>query len=213
MAVERPATTVAAAADVDDFSYASWDAVYDVGLDDDGRARMQVTETVVARFPDADQNRGIVRGLATTYKGAGIDTRVIAVTDEDGTAVPYETEEDDGTLFVLTGDDDFVHGLTTYVVEYEMRDVIVGSAPDASGSRAADEFYWDLLPLDSTQPIEAFRADIRFDAALSSHLTGATKCYIGPSGSTEPCDLEDRSQTETPRLSASRPDRCQRRTG
>ncbi|CAD5138089.1 conserved membrane protein of unknown function [Microbacterium sp. Nx66] len=190
MAVERPATTVAAAADVDDFSYASWDAVYDVGLDDDGRARMQVTETVVARFPDADQNRGIVRGLATTYKGAGIDTRVIAVTDEDGTAVPYETEEDDGTLFVLTGDDDFVHGLTTYVIEYEMRDVIVGSAPDASGSRAADEFYWDLLPLDSTQPIEAFRADIRFDAALSTHLTGATKCYIGPSGSTEPCDLE-----------------------
>ena len=190
MAVERPATTVAAATDVDDFSYASWDAVYDVGLDDDGRARMQVRETVVARFPDADQNRGIVRGLATTYKGAGIDTRVIAVTDEDGTAVPYETAEDDGTLFVLTGDDDFVHGLTTYVIEYEMRDIIVGSAPDASGTRAADEFYWDLLPLDSTQPIDAFRADIRFDAALSAHLTGATKCYIGPSGSTEPCDLE-----------------------
>lgn len=190
MAAERPATKVPAAADVDDFSYASWDAVYDVGLDDDGRAHMQVTETVVARFPDADQNRGIVRGLATTYKGAGIDTRVIAVTDEDGTAVPYETEEDDGTLFVLTGDDDFVHGLTTYVIEYEMRDVVVGSAPDASGSRAADEFYWDLLPLDSTQPIEAFRADIRFDAALSTHLTGATKCYIGPSGATEPCDLE-----------------------
>ena len=139
MAVERPATTVAAATDVDDFSYASWDAVYDVGLDDDGRARMQVRETVVARFPDADQNRGIVRGLATTYKGAGIDTRVIAVTDEDGTAVPYETEEDDGTLFVLTGDDDFVHGLTTYVIEYEMRDIIVGSAPDASGTQATNK--------------------------------------------------------------------------
>ncbi|RUQ06660.1 DUF2207 domain-containing protein [Microbacterium sp. HSID17254] len=188
-AAPATATTVVSAADVDDFSYASWDAVYDVGLDEDGRARMQVTETVVARFPDADQNRGIVRGLATTYKDAALDTRVLAVTDEDGAAVPYETDEDDGTLFILTGDDDFVHGLTTYVIEYEMRDIIVGSAPDASGSRTADEFYWDLLPLDSTQPIEAFRADIRFDAALATHLTGATRCYIGPAGSTAPCEL------------------------
>ncbi|WP_101847429.1 DUF2207 domain-containing protein [Zhihengliuella sp. ISTPL4] len=195
MATDHPAARTAgstneSAADVDDFSYAAWDAVYDVGLDDDGRAHMLVTETLVARFPDADQNRGIVRGLATTYKGAGVDTRVLGVTDEDGAAVPYETDEDDGTLFILTGDDDFVHGLTTYVIEYEMRDIIVGSAPEASGSRSADEFYWDLLPLDSTQPIDAFRADIRFDAALSAHLTGATKCYLGPSGSTEPCDLE-----------------------
>ncbi|MEE6388846.1 DUF2207 domain-containing protein [Microbacterium paraoxydans] len=189
-AAPAKATTIASAADVDEFSYASWDAIYDVGLDEDGRARMQVTETVVARFPDTDQNRGIVRGLATTYKDATLDTRVLAVTDEDGAAVPYETDEDDGTLFVLTGDDDFVHGLTTYVIEYEMRDIIVGSAPDASGSRTADEFYWDLLPLDSTQPIEAFRADIRFDAALTAQLTGATACYIGPSGSTELCDLE-----------------------
>lgn len=184
------ATTIGAAADVDEFSYASWDAVYDVGLDEDGRAHMRVTETLAARFPDTDQNRGIVRGLATAYKNADIDTRVLAVTDGDGAAVPYETDEDDGTLFILTGDDDFVHGLTTYVIEYEMRDIIVGSAPDPSGSRAADEFYWDLLPLDSTQPIETFRADIRFDAVLTAHLTGATKCYIGPSGSTEPCDLE-----------------------
>ncbi|PJI52879.1 hypothetical protein CTI14_35975 [Methylobacterium radiotolerans] len=74
------ATTIVSAADVDEFSYASWDAVYDVGLDDNGRAYMQVTETLVARFPDADQNRGIVRGLATTYKNADIDTRVLAVT-------------------------------------------------------------------------------------------------------------------------------------
>lgn len=190
-AADRPAPrSSVSAADVDDFSYAAWDAVYDVGLDDDGRARMRVTETLVARFPDADQNRGIVRGLATTYKGAGIDTRVLAITDDAGDPVPYETDEDDGTLFVLTGDDDFVRGLTTYVIEYEMRDVIVGSAPDTSGARVADEFYWDLLPLDSTQPIEEFAADIRFDAGLSAHLTGQTKCYMGPSGSTTPCDIE-----------------------
>jgi uncharacterized membrane protein YgcG len=205
-AVSMPAAAVAASAaasrpgaaptDVDDFSYASWDARYEVGLDDDGRARMNVTETLVARFPEYDQNRGIVRGLPTSYQNAGIDTRVLSVTDEEGTEVPFETDEEDGLLFVLTGDDDYVQGLTTYVIEYEMRDVVLaagatrGSRGEGTGNPAVDEFYWDLLPLDSTQPIERFRADIVFDAPMSEHLAGSTSCYTGVSGSTDTCDLE-----------------------
>src|SRR6478736_3842279 len=62
-----PLRAAAVATYVDDFSYSSWDAVYEIGLDDDGRARMHVTETLVARFPDFDQNHGIVRGLVTAY--------------------------------------------------------------------------------------------------------------------------------------------------
>ncbi|WP_435749158.1 DUF2207 domain-containing protein [Microbacterium sp. PMB16] len=183
-------------ADVDDFSYASWDARYEVGLDDEGRARMRVTETVVARFPEYDQNRGIVRGLPTSYEGAGIDTRVLSVKDDAGTDVPFETEEDDGLLFVLTGDDDFVQGLATYVIEYEMRDVILaagasrGSGDQRGGNPAVDEFYWDLLPLDSTQAIERFRADIVFDATMADRLAGSTSCYAGVSGSTEKCEID-----------------------
>lgn len=188
----------AASTDVDDFSYASWDAVYEIGLDDDGRARMHVTETLVARFPEYDQNRGIVRGLPTSYENADIDTRVLSVTDEEGADVPFETDEDDGLLFVLTGTDAYVQGLTTYVVEYEMRDVILAATPTAGsasrggreGGSAVDEFYWDLLPLDSTQPIERFRADIAFDAEMSDRLTGSTACYEGASGSTEECELQ-----------------------
>src|SRR6478609_7784677 len=93
----------AATTDVDDFSYSSWDAAYEVRLDDDGRARMRVTETLVARFPDADQNHGIVRGLATSYEGASTETTVLSVTDGNGAEVPYETDEEDGLLYVLTG--------------------------------------------------------------------------------------------------------------
>lgn len=183
----------AAAADVDDFSYSSWDAVYEIGLDDEGRARMRVTETLVADFPDFDQNHGIVRGLVTSYEGASTETSVLSVTDENGADVPYETDEEDGLLYVLTGnDDDFVRGLTTYVIEYEMRDVILATAPSAGSSAPpADEFYWDLLPLDSTQPIDRFRAEVVFDPALSAELNGATRCYTGPSGSTDECELED----------------------
>lgn len=194
-ASERSAPTTdahaaAVAAEVDDFSYASWDAEYQVGLDEEGRARMHVTETLVARFPDADQNRGIVRGLATGYEGASLDTRVLSVTDEAGEPVPYETDEEDGLLLVLTGDDDYVRGLTTYVIEYEMRDVVLSTRPADAGTPSVDEFYWDLLPLDSTQPIEQFHADIAFDAAMSARLTGAVRCYTGASGSTAECPLD-----------------------
>lgn len=178
----------AATADVDDFSYASWDAVYDLSLVD-GRARLHVTETLVARFPEFDQNRGIVRGLATSYENARIDTRVLSVTDGEGHDVPYETDEEDGLLLVLTGDDDFVRGLTTYVIEYEMDDVVLATSPKDPSTPAVDEFYWNLLPLDSTQPIERFDAEIRVDDAFADRLTGSTRCYQGPAGSTTACTL------------------------
>ncbi|MEV7610096.1 DUF2207 domain-containing protein [Microbacterium sp. NPDC089320] len=169
--------------DVDDFSYASWDARYEVGLDDDGRSRMHVTESLTARFPDADQNKGIVRGLPTSYEDAWLDVRVLSVTDETGADVPFETDEEDGLLLILTGDDDFVHGLTTYVIEYEMRDVILAA------DSGVDEFYWDLLPLDSTQSIEVFDADITFDDAMTERMTGDARCYAGYQGSTDECEL------------------------
>ncbi len=170
-------------ADVDDFSYASWDARYEVGLDDDGRARMHVTETLTARFPDVDQNKGIVRGLPTSYENAWLDARVLSVTDETGADVPYETDTEDGLLLILTGDDDYVRGLTTYVIEYEMRDVILAA------DSGVDEFYWDLLPLDSTQPIEDFHAEVAFDETMTGRMTGGARCYAGYEGSTDECDL------------------------
>lgn len=172
-------------ADVDDFSYASWDARYEVSLDDDGRARMHVTESLTATFPDVDQNKGIVRGLLTSYEGAWLEVRVLSVTDGAGADVPYETDEDDGLLYVLTGDDDFVQGTQTYVIEYEMRDVILAA------DTGVDEFYWDLLPLDSTQPVEEFRADVVFDAQMTDRMTGAIRCYVGYAGSTDECPLTE----------------------
>ncbi|WP_091229955.1 DUF2207 domain-containing protein [Microbacterium sp. 3J1] len=187
-AVLVPASTATAAAplaDVDDFSYAEWDASFEVGLDDDGRAHLHVTESLTARFPDHDQNKGIVRGLPTSYENAWLEVRVLSVTDEEGAEVPFETDEDDGLLYVLTGDDDYVQGLTTYVIEYEMRDVVLAA------DTGVDEFYWDLLPLDSSQAIESFRADILLDDALTEDLTGNARCYLGYSGETDECPISE----------------------
>ncbi|QTV80173.1 DUF2207 domain-containing protein [Microbacterium sp. NIBRBAC000506063] len=146
----------AASANVDAFSYASWSSEYVVTVDDDGRSHVRVTETLVARFPEVDQNRGIVRGLEERYLGASLHTTVESVTDENGAPVPYETRSEDGTLYLLLGDDRYQYGLTTYVIEYTMRDVIIRATESGN-----DEFYWNLLPPRSTQPIE------RFDAAIT----------------------------------------------
>lgn len=178
------AVPASAAADVDDFDFSSWDATFDVGIDDEGRATLHVVETRVAEFPESDQNRGIVAGFPERYQGATLDTTIVSVRDENGDDIAYETEDDDGVLYVLTGNDDFVHGPTTYVIEYEMRDVILA----ASGTEV-DEFYWDLLPLDSTQDIGSFDAEVRFDDGLAPHLTGDAACYQGGQGSTDTCAL------------------------
>ncbi len=174
----------AAVANVDNFSYARWSAEYSVSQNDEGRSVAHVTETLVARFPDFDQNRGIVRGLETRYLGADLHTRVLSITDENGDPVPYTTEREGGELKLLLGTDDFVHGLTTYVIEYEMRDVMI--AATESGN---DEFYWNLLPLRSSQPIEEFDTSITFSPELSGNLTGQSACYQGRSGSTKRCEL------------------------
>ena len=116
------------AADVDDFDFSSWDSTFEIGVDDEGRATLHAVETRVAEFPDFDQNRGIVAGFPERYQGANLQTTILSVRDENGDEVPYETEDDDGVLYVLTGDDDYVHGTTTYVIEYEMRDVILAAS-------------------------------------------------------------------------------------
>lgn len=176
------AAPVTAQADVDDFSYASWDVQMHVGVDADGTSTMHVVETLVASFPEFDQNRGIVRGLPMSYQGASLGTTVVSVTDGQGAHVPWESETEGGLLMLALGDDSFQHGLTTYRIEYTMHDVIT-SPSDAD----IDEFYWDLLPLDSTQAIDLFVGEVVFDATLSQHLTGSVACYQGVQGSTTQC--------------------------
>jgi uncharacterized membrane protein YgcG len=176
--------TSAASADVDDFDYSSWESEYRISLDATGRAQAHVTETMVAEFPESDQNKGIIRGYPERYEGAGLDIRILSVKDADGRDVPFDTEHEDGMLLVLTGDDDYVHGPTTYVIESAMSDFMIhGTQTDN------DEFYWNLLPLNSTQDIGRFHASIDFSPELSDALTGDVACYRGQAGERLPCEL------------------------
>ncbi|RIJ51006.1 DUF2207 domain-containing protein, partial [Clavibacter phaseoli] len=93
-------------ADVDDFSFRSFDAVYRLSADADGRSVLRTTETLVAEFPDRDQNRGIRRELVQGYDGHPTGLRVLSVTDGAGDPRAYESETDDGALVLTIADED-----------------------------------------------------------------------------------------------------------
>lgn len=59
----------AAPAGVDDFTFDSFDADYTLTRADDGTSRLRAVETIVAVFPETDQNRGIRRAIPDTYQG------------------------------------------------------------------------------------------------------------------------------------------------
>lgn len=174
-----------ARADVNDFTFDSFDADMLLTRAPDGHAALNVTETIVARFPDEDQNKGIVRVIPDTYNDIALHTEIVSVTDGSGSPVPYEVEESRRELRVLTGDDTYVRGVQTYVISYTQRDTI-RSFVDTD----ADEFYRDINGTDGEQPFGEVSARLRVDADLTdAALDGAASCYQGRMGSNTPCDI------------------------
>jgi uncharacterized membrane protein YgcG len=172
---------------VEDFTFDSWHSDFRLGLTDDGHSRLTATETIVARFPEADQNRGILRAIPTHYDGHPTDLELVSVTDENGRQRDVETattSEDGGDAFleVTIAADDYVHGAQTYVITYEQVDVTL-DPEDAP----AQEFYREVNGTGWAQPFGEVSATLTVDPAIASQLTGESACYQGDRDSSEPC--------------------------
>ncbi|WP_227497101.1 DUF2207 domain-containing protein [Planctomonas psychrotolerans] len=183
-----PSTATAAYAAVrgtDDFRFSSFEADYYLERADDGSSRLRTVETLVAEFPERDQNRGIVRAIPTGYEGADVGLRITSVTDAEGNPVPFEEDEEDDFRVLALGTDEFVRGTQTYVLEYEQRNV-TRSYDDTS----ADEFYWDTNGTGWDQPFGTVSARVHLTADLAGALTGNAACYVGGEGSADPCSID-----------------------
>lgn len=188
VAADRPAAPPpvrAVPGDVDDFTFAGFDAVYRLGRDADRRSELLTTETLVAVFPEYDQNRGIRRAIPRTYEGHPTDIRVVSVTDAEGEPRGFETERsEDGEFELVTiAADDYVHGEQTYVITYHQRNVTF--EPD---DRDIQEFYWDVNGTGWAQPFGVVRGELRLEDGLADALTGDAACYRGYEGSSTPCE-------------------------
>lgn len=182
-----------ALADVDDFTFDSFSARYEVGRADSGVATLQVTESLVARFPEYDQNRGIARYLPAAYRGVDLETDVLVVTDgstprdyllsTDGPFVVVESVVDEGS---------YVRGVQRYDIFYSQRNVIA-EFPDSP----YQEFYWDINGTGWPQFFGVVNAEIVIPSDLASALVdGQVACYRGEQGSTSTCSIE-RQETIT----------------
>ncbi|WP_221584706.1 DUF2207 domain-containing protein [Microbacterium sp. G2-8] len=171
-----------ASADVDDFDFASLDVVYELSRDDEGAGVVTVTETFVAEFPSADQNRGMRRAIPDAYLGAPLHPTLIRVTDENGDPRPVETETEDGYYYVTSRADDYLHGRQTFVFTYTLENV--GRTMD----NGVDEFYWDVNGEEWPQSFGTVTAEVHVDPELAAEMTGDAACYSGSTGSDAQCD-------------------------
>lgn len=176
------ATVVAGVpAGVDDFTFSSFDADYTLTRADDGTSRLRVVETLVAVFPETDQNRGIRRKIPDTYNGQPLHPHLVSITDGDGAAREAEVEDVDGAFSVVSRAGDYVHGEQTYVITYTLENV-TWLFPDTGL-----EFYWDVNGVEWAQPIASVTARLHLSDELAAQLSGRMACYQGYQNATDAC--------------------------
>lgn len=173
-----------------DFSFDSYSADYYLARDAQGHSTLKTVETFVARFPNFDQNRGMIRAIPNDYDGVPLQTSVQSVVDENGDDVPFESNNNGGFTELALGTNDYVHGRTTYTITYTQQNVV-----RAFTNTNDDELYWDTNGTGFTQPFGSVSARVQVDPALTEFLTGNNACYSGAQGSTEKCEI-----THTPNL-------------
>ena len=181
----------AAQADTSDFEFESYHADYTLSRADDGTSRLAVVETLVAIFPEFDQNRGIIRAIPQYSQGMDLESSVSSVRDENGTDIPFEASDTGEFLELALGDDRFVHGRTTYVISYTLSNVV-----SSFENTNDDEFYWDLNGTGSDQPYGTVSADLHVDPSLADALTGESACYYGEFESDATCSVSSSAPGE-----------------
>ncbi|HEX7834864.1 MAG TPA: DUF2207 domain-containing protein, partial [Pseudolysinimonas sp.] len=169
--------------DTNDFEFQSFRSEYTLTRTADQHAALDVVETAVAVFPDFDQNHGIIRAIPDYYGDVYLQTSVLSVTDESGTPLTYDQQNDGGFTLLRIGDGGvFVHGAVTYVIHYTQLDTIRYFADTDD-----DEFYWDVNGTGWAQPFDEVTAQLTVAADLAPQLGEGLACYQGPEGATTPC--------------------------
>ncbi|MBP9821168.1 DUF2207 domain-containing protein, partial [Candidatus Saccharibacteria bacterium] len=152
---------------------------YYLAKNQQNRSTLDVTEQLVAVFPNTDQNHGIERAIPKSYNGHPTNPNIQSVTNQLGNALPYTTYTDNDNLVLQIGDANrYVYGRTEYNIKYNLSDV-------TNNLPTGDEFYWDTNGTDWQQPFLKVTASLRLAQDITPNFTGQTACYIGAAGSSE----------------------------
>lgn len=146
----------------DNFTFKSFVGDYHITKGENDLAKMHVTETLVAKFPDHDQNHGIKRVIPVTSNGgknivvknpANFEAKV----KRNGNDEPYTMDYSDGKITLKIGNSDiYVHGEQTYTIEYDFENVvnIIDLTKTSSNKDTADNDDEDSESTVKEQPKE-----------------------------------------------------------
>jgi hypothetical protein len=179
-------------ATVNDFVFTSFTADYTLGKDANNRSSLQVKETLVAQFPNYNQNHGIERAIPNVYDNHPVNLGNITVTKQDGSPWNFSTYENNDNTVLRIGDaDSYVQGTQYYIIQYSLNDV-------TKNFTDGDEFYWDINGTEWLQPFATVSATLRLDDGLADSLDGRLACYSGAAGSTDTsCTIQNNQNTIT----------------
>ena len=164
---------------VQDFTISNFEVNYQLQGDTETEGSLRVEETIVAEFPETDQNHGIERSLPQTYKGNNLELDIRSVTNESEQPRPYTTYKRDDFTIIRIGDaNSYVHGQQTYVISYRVSDVV-------TFYESHDELFWDVNGTDWAQPMDRVAATIKLTPELAKQLKPELRCYTGSFGSTD----------------------------
>jgi hypothetical protein len=169
-----------AQADTQNFTIQSFDADYYLSRNEHQAGELRIEETIVAEFPNYDQNHGILRAIPKKYQGHSVKLEVQSVTNELDQAYRYSTSKENDNLVLKIGDPNtYARGLTTYKISYTLRNII-NFPDDADGN----ELFWNINGTQWPQSIRSITARVHIPKDLAQNLTGQQKCYSGQYGST-----------------------------
>lgn len=173
-----------------DFGIKEFTADYYLSRNNQKTSLLNVKETIVAEFPDYDQNHGIERAIPESYQNHTVSLEVRSVTNEQGTPYSYSTSSSNHNKVLRIGDADrYVHGLTTYKINYSLRNVI--------NYQDQDELYWDVNGDQWSQTMDSVTARIHVPADLQPTLTGQLICFKGSYGqNTQDCAITSEKQAD-----------------
>ncbi len=190
LAIGLPA---ASQASVDDFHFDSMSVDYFLSRGANGSSSLRTVETLVASFPDYDQNHGIERAIPLRNGDVDLGLKVISVTDAYGRNLNYSRSDDSGFAVLRIGDADrYVHGTQTYRIDYSQKNVI-----QHFSDTNADEFYWDVNGTGWTQDFSTVKASLHLEGDLATDLNGNLSCYWGYYGDSNSCEVSASGNTIT----------------
>ncbi|MEO5627781.1 MAG: DUF2207 domain-containing protein [Candidatus Saccharimonadales bacterium] len=166
------------------FKITSFSADYYVGRTSERVPTLKVEETIVAQFPNYNQNHGIERAIPLEYKDQPIDLQIQNITGPDGSPISYTTRKSNGNLVVRIGDaDKYVRGEQTYKLIYSLKNQI-------SFYDNHQEFYWDVNGTAWQQNFGSVIARIHIPRQIADQLQDNQLCYSGLAGSkSQACNI------------------------